>query len=537
MPRLNHRGDVAAGVGGEIVSVNKAVVAQPAGGTAWVDDNTVVFGYGPHGDASYGTYACDAQGKNLLRVSDIAPSFNMDGGGGIWAGGQAPKTGAFVYTSTGQRYAGAGLMCVGPEGSVVVNDYATGRNARIYRPDGTVVAIPIVGRAFHMPDPNVIVYGTNDLKAAAWGKSAPKFVSGAAVYSPRGIKLPNGDWWICYYAETGNNLGRVLLHPWDSTSGYVITDGFLAYRHDAVALSQTSVAVTWAGNAGETPDSVVKVIVDLTKPRVEIVPVAPPIVSIGRPTWLAFFNFVPATTPGNAVLNTSDLIVRDAHGLSVAQYAASPNESDPGALDAAIAAAKSKGLPIVAYWTRQAQAIRLPKGADIIGVEAYRDTTESLAAFEARVRAAVARCPKVALVCQCYTSNAKNTADLASLVPVYARIAKDCGNVWGLLVFSGSGRPTGLQDHPDVLPLWQSVAAGIPSAPAEEFMDPWLVKFDESYSKVIARGVGAVARCDIGNGVSVEWQKGADDTIHFAVYKDGTLQNRSSLPRHVDVRG
>ena len=68
-------------------------------------------------------------------------------------------------------------------------------------------------------------------------------------------------------------------------------------------------------------------------------------------------------------------------------------------------------------------------------------------------------------------------------------------------------------------------------------MEPWHVTFDESYSKVIAKGVGAVARCSIGNGIDVEWQKGADDTIHFAVYENGTLQNRSSLPRHVEIRG
>ncbi len=238
----------------------------------------------------------------------------------------------------------------------------------------------------------------------------------------------------------------------------------------------------------------------------DVVPalVAPPsIPAIGRPMWCGFFDFVTATTPGNCVLNTSELIVRDAHGLAVAQYVASPNESDPNALDSAIAAAKSKGLPIVAYWTRQAQAIRLPKGADIIGVEAYRDTTESLAAFESRVRSAVARCPKVALICQCYTSNTKNTADLTTLVPVYARIAKDCGNVWGLLVFSGSGRPTGLQDHPEVLPLWQSVAAGITSAPALED--------DMTAPKITVLGYtrpfspdGFDLKADLGTGTMVE---------------------------------
>lgn len=89
---------------------------------------------------------------------------------------------------------------------------------------------------------------------------------------------------------------------------------------------------------------------------------------------------------------------------------------------------------------------------------------------------------------------------------------------------------------PTVVP---ALVTGTPSTPPppEEFMDPWRVVFDESYSKVIAKGVGAVAGCYIGNGISVEWQKGADDTIHFAVYKDGVLQDRSGMARHVEVRG
>jgi hypothetical protein len=88
---------------------------------------------------------------------------------------------------------------------------------------------------------------------------------------------------------------------------------------------------------------------------------------------------------------------------------------------------------------------------------------------------------------------------------------------------------------PDVVPALLGGSATVP--PPVPTLEPWRVVFDESYTKVIAKGVGAVARCDIGNGVSVEWQKGADDTIHFAVYKDGTLQNRSACPRHVEIQG
>jgi hypothetical protein len=91
---------------------------------------------------------------------------------------------------------------------------------------------------------------------------------------------------------------------------------------------------------------------------------------------------------------------------------------------------------------------------------------------------------------------------------------------------------------PAVVPALVTVTPVPPPPPPHgDFMEPWHVTFDESYSKVIARGVGAVAKVSIGNGIDVEWQKGADDTIHFAVYENGTLRNRSSLPRHVDVRG
>jgi hypothetical protein len=114
----------------------------------------------------------------------------------------------------------------------------------------------------------------------------------------------------------------------------------------------------------------------------------------------------------------------------------------------------------------------VPAGADLVGVEAYRLKDESLAVFEARVVAAVARCPQAALIAQCYTSNISQTIDLASLVPVYARIARDCANVRMILAFSGSGRATGLQDHPDVKPLWQRLADSIPSAPPIEELMP-----------------------------------------------------------------
>lgn len=201
----------------------------------------------------------------------------------------------------------------------------------------------------------------------------------------------------------------------------------------------------------------------------------PPVVDvpvIGRRLWCGWFTFgvpFPDPLPGNCDLRVMpEMLVRTFDGKAVAAYVAGTPDGDVDSLERNVQSAKRHGLPVLAYWTWQAQMKRVPVGAEWVGVEAYRLTTESLASFEARVRGAVSRCSKVALICQCYTSNTRQTSDLASLVPVYARIAKDCHNVVALLVFSGSGRATGLQDHPEVRPLWEALAAGIPGPPELE---------------------------------------------------------------------
>jgi hypothetical protein len=209
--------------------------------------------------------------------------------------------------------------------------------------------------------------------------------------------------------------------------------------------------------------------VDLTPGTGPIV-VPAPIVRIGRPLWCGWFTFAGhAGLPGNcdlAIRQDQARIVRTLDGRPIAVYVEGNPDGDIAALERAIRAAKdTHDLPVLAYWTKRAQAGRVPVGADLVGVEAYRGVTETVATFEARIRASVARCPAAVLIAQAYSSNAFNTKDLASVVPVVARIARDLRHVAGILAFSGSGRATGIQDHPAVLPLWRELADGIPRAP------------------------------------------------------------------------
>ena len=196
-------------------------------------------------------------------------------------------------------------------------------------------------------------------------------------------------------------------------------------------------------------------------------------VPIARPLHLAFFEFIPSILPGNAELRPVD--PADARldngelewqlvagGRLLAVYVAGNPDGDLDSLESNIAKVRSYGVPVIAYWTRQAQQRRVPRGADLVGIEAYRLAGEPMSDFEARVRGAIVRCPLAALICQCYTSNAGQTTELGSLVPVYARLARDYARVKSLLVFSGSGRATGYQDHPEVHALWHELAMTIP---------------------------------------------------------------------------
>lgn len=196
---------------------------------------------------------------------------------------------------------------------------------------------------------------------------------------------------------------------------------------------------------------------------------SPPIPPIGRPLWLGFFVFPegepqPSLLPGNCALIVPDPIIRSA-GRTVAQYVEAEADGTLNGLNRAIAAAYTArpGVPTVAYWPTSLQTGPAPF-LGYVGVVAYPEPTETLAAFEARIRTAVAHLPATWLICKGY-NNPDQTADLAALVPVYARIARDCPQVAGLLVFSAGSRAGGWNDHPEIHAAWSQLATGITGVP------------------------------------------------------------------------
>lgn len=215
------------------------------------------------------------------------------------------------------------------------------------------------------------------------------------------------DFYACgYRAEFG---GMCLWQPFNAAAPTFLISTALDFNPDiAIRESDGLMAIGSGQNQGETAQNLY--IVDIAQGRftknggawqpLKIATVPPvvydPIVAIGRPCWFGWYCFGQATlaphTCNLLVPQSPKAYVTDLKGLPIYRYVQASPDSDVDALERAIAAAKADGetLPVLCYWTAQAQAIRVPKGADVYGVEAYQHKGESNADFEARVRKAVA---------------------------------------------------------------------------------------------------------------------------------------------------
>lgn len=288
------------------------------------------------------------------------------------------------------------------------------------------------------------------------------------------------------------------------------------------------------------------------KPEIEI-PV------LGRSCWLAFFAGSPTATggwstetppwtlPGNGYLSVPDSKLFSMGGLHVATYAAAEREATIEALNATVRAARAFRRPVIGYWPygfqgHGSQPMQLPE-TDYLGPELYLQPGESPEAAESRWRALWGRLPAtqtIVEIAQCYDAPDEI---LCALVPIYIRLARDM-RVLGIVPFNGSGRAGGLQDRPDVRRLWLKAADGITGTPPIRVLDPPtgddLVhpKIDvKSFGKTIQKGRDYHAFVGIGDGYEFEVQKDERDSLHFAIYKDGVLLDRSGMDRIVEVKG
>ncbi len=496
MPAINRRGDILGGFGTAHLSVNNAALYWHGPTTIYplppvqqvgerdadfsrrVNDARVIGGRGGWPtDDDIVFQVCDPVCR-ILRTNlptgntweVLAGGSNMTTAGGGEFAAWRPADGVYI-SSLGRFVIGTGPGTTSADGAVAFPAvHQNGAPWDVFSKDGTLWRLTdswiddsTHGHQLHLLPGRKAVWAR---ASALQSYQMPECKPVGSVGRPRAI-LVNGRWWIVYFS---GELG-VVAHPFDSTRGLVLVPpGQNAFAYDvAPGEDNTSFLFAYSSGAGEWPGEQQRLTVDTTKTYADLRPPVPTIVRIGRPMWLVWFTGSTANLPGNAYADVkATKFVHTMQGQPFWTYVAGNPDSDLGSLNQAIADAKKYGLPVVAYWTQRAQQVGLPEGADVVMVEAYRRVGESLAAFDARVRAAVARVPVAAVCCQCYTSNTDYDPDLQALPGIYSRIARDCTNVVGLFVFSGNGRPTGLQDHPEVRDEWEQVFAGIPGPPPVE---------------------------------------------------------------------
>jgi hypothetical protein len=463
MPTLNSRGQAAMGQAGGPGSVDRRVLLDPGGELCWVTDDLLI-----------GNTGSDAAGWQVVAINltgawiPLAPGANtLCAGGGRWLGWADPaKGGAGLFGSI--THPAAGPRGAGPDGTLAYcRDYQSGRGLVLQAPDGTETEAPADIYAL-----DVQVLGPT---SALWNDGHDHTeVLGRAPVRPalpswrlRLVTVDSVDYLIYWSEGTG-----LVVQVDGAADGWILEPRPIAFNHGAREVNGALV-VTWSTTSGEGPNDLVTVTVDRTQPRVPLVP-SVQVPAIGRPLWVGPFYFGAGKVafPGNCTLpvvqGAPRLLLTSRAGDVLAAYVAGNPDGDVDALERAIAASQQLGPePVLAYWTAAAQRGRLPHGAAIVGVEAYRHVDESLAVFETRVAAAVARiADRAFLIAQCYSSNANNTADLVSLVPIYARLARAHATIEGILVFSAGARASGWDDHPEVRDAWRRLTEGIAGTPA-----------------------------------------------------------------------
>jgi hypothetical protein len=273
MPTLNNRGESVGGQGDGIVSVKRTPSSSPqviagqtgprAGGRNWVDDDTILYQtYAADGHAILET--CYLPTLKRTRVSDLGANFFVSGGG-RWCALLMNLPGGYGtrYDSHNMFLSSRGsVLAAGRDGTFALgNDVQQGTGGALYAPDGRVTDFP-----------DEALYGINVVgpTSAIWTAAGGGDIRTLNVRAPKQVGRAQGpkvcrvggEDWILYYTDS---IG-VICHPFDELKGYVLNATNSAFWYDAMGLNNT-LRWTYALRAGEFPDDIVVVDVDLTAPR------------------------------------------------------------------------------------------------------------------------------------------------------------------------------------------------------------------------------------------------------------------------------
>ena len=470
MPRLNRTGDIGAGIGGLQVSINRQVIAEPAGESEWATDGRLAYVH--HGTGiKLGFETIYPGGANFLRA----------GGGLVGWSVRERIDGVERWVtrfSDGQpAMLDVVIAGIGPDATIhVTEDGLThGVHAASFQalPGGRWTAVR---------------YG--DYRPVDSSGVPPAALPSGPIY---GLRRTYDDRFIVY----SNDDGRIRVqHRDDTKRGYFLReqDGTIivsnAFRPDIVVLSDETIKVTYSISEGEIPAHIRDFIVHQSQLVEDVggTPVVPiePIVPIGHKMWLGFYVGDPAGPggwhtdmpktwpPGNAYLDVITSTIRKKDGSQIAKYLHASSSMTVAEIEQRVNELAADGSTVAAYYdaapgTPWPGPPNFPKGTVQL-VQAYKLKTESFTAFEQRVEAEIIRIEQErphhvpGLNPQSYLRNDLES-NLAALVPIYARIAQRHPQLTFMIPFSGTGRKDGLWQNTSVVPYWEELFAGVTGEP------------------------------------------------------------------------
>jgi hypothetical protein len=472
MLAYNIDGHISMGIGDGIVSIDQNVIAQPAANGGWFNDSLLLFAQAEN-LWLYNLYT----GERILASARGANVFK--GGGDVWA---AWLNGYGFFTSKGLYLPEAGFMDVSVDGAIAYKEnYQAAISSIVIREfsdqEWTLPSIGVVWDLQLLGDRSAIwSEGSPSERSVLTCGLAPKVTvtRNGNLWRPQAV-FGAGRWWVYYYSE-GNGWKGVVCHPFDDIQGFVVEEGEDAFGCVARAWSN-NIQFAWSVREGERPEDLRQRTINVTTQELidlNTLGTTQAITPIARPHWMGFFaghegsgggwdtTTDPRTLPGNAYLLIPEGNFEDKSEKPVGSYV------QGGTVEEIEDAARQVSYTPIAYWDARSwpRYPNLPKGSWLC-IQAYMRKDETPEAFEAAISAEIRKAPfsNIALVCQCYTSNATLTDDLTQLVPIFSRLVVNHPQVIATIPFSGSGRRTGLQDHPEVRPLWDEYASTIPSTP------------------------------------------------------------------------
>jgi len=463
------------------------------GGGAWKNDTTAIEAVASEGGhVKFWKPFEDPAGTALVNAWDPPTGvFEISGGGDRWiAITEGEQRESLLIGSLG-AIPRAGFGHVAADGTIAFKT--------IYQSDRGVTIVPpwAVGR--WPPKPNA-VWPTDvpdgwimvpdafpvDIQALPGGRAIWRGGAyGRAAVHPyysdaMGVQLVRvgSEDFLLYWS---NARAALVFQPDGAMEGYILETDGQGFNSHVIGGTQYA-TIVWSKTQGEAPQDLVKLHVNRqgvqflidwhpARPVPTWGPLTIPLPVLTRATWITWFEFAQGpTAPGNG-----HLLVRGFSGPIAKPFILAPElegkvsgqvlgafcggstveEIETHAREVAAA-----GYRPVAYWDSRVwpRWPSLPPGSWLC-LQAYCRNGEPPAAFEASLRGILRDAPDlpIVLVCQQYTSNASLTSDIKPLIPVFLTLANEFARIVALAPFSGYGRATGYNDHPEIYGDWETI--------------------------------------------------------------------------------